>query len=158
MEYNFEDVNVMSFNEMRKAEKLEFLKDYIIGSMQDADLMDAVCDFIDKMKEQVDKKNAYNKSKRQEKAQATNSEREVILNYLSSTPSVAYNIPQLAEGLGWTAKNTSWFSSRLTALVKNGLVEKVKSEVKKDRKGKYRITQDGLDYLTSTSIVERELD
>lgn len=141
---DYEDVNVDDFKEMTKVQKLEYLEDFISCTMADSDLMESVCNFIKEQKDAVIKKNEYNKSKRAEKTSVVEDERALILELMSKKDtSTLWSIPQLINELGdeYIGKSNQWMSSRLTPLVKSGLLEKCKSNIKGDRKSYYKINK-----------------
>lgn len=137
---DYEDVKLLDFMDMTKTQKLEFIEDYISATMEDEEVMSAVCDFLNQEKKAVIKKNTYNSKQRQNKHNIIKLEQEKILELMKDNN--YWNIPQLIEGLGtgYEKVNNSWMTSRLTPLVKKGIIEKSNSKIKGDRKKYYKIT------------------
>ena len=143
---DYEDVDVMEFNDMSKVQKLEFLEDYIMGTCSDGDLMDAMVDFIKTQKEAVAKKNEYNKNERAKNKDAMQQQLDEIVEIMKDDESTTlWSRELLIKKTGYIDDKTgeavtgNWMTSRLTKLVKLGLVEKCKSNIKGDRKTYYKV-------------------
>ena len=145
--YNdFEDVDVMEFNDMSKVQKLEFIEDFISGTCEDADLMMAMADFIKSEKEAVAKKNEYNKEQRAKNKDAMQEQLDEIFTIMKDDESTTlWSRDTLIKKTGYIDDKTgeavtgNWMTSRLTKLVKLGLVVKCKSNIKGDRKTYYKV-------------------
>ena len=117
-----------------------------MGTCSDGDLMDAMVDFIKTQKEAVAKKNEYNKNERAKNKDAMQEQLDEILTIMKDDESTTlWSREALIKKTGYIDDKTgeavsgNWMSSRLTKLVKLGLVERCKSNIKGDRKTYYKV-------------------
>lgn len=130
--------NIKNFTEVKKAEKFDIIQAVILEALG----LEKSVDIVDFLQAESDRLNKANSKKKGVKSKTTVQKEEDMTELLewfkTVNPEVAYNGAEIVEALGkdWTPQKTT---SRLSAMAKNGTLERVEKSTNDTKKVGYKL-------------------